>query len=225
MHTEIFEAAASPQYEFQQISYSGLEAVVALWDKAKANLTDENKHHLKPLGLTDLKKHHLSGFPVLGMVDTASNRLAAVLLVTPNLQSCARGYTPNAIAELPHSMMESDSAILQCIATHPDDTGQGVMKSLMHNSLQVAKGLTLCRTFAKVADDNAASRKLFKANDFAEELPTSGKFEDRTYMAHYFTKSVEDVAAEPIALREVPLFNGSYNDNSPFPIIGQRSLG
>lgn len=224
MNHDAFEAAASPQYELQKIGYAGLNAVLSLWDSAKNNLSSDSKHHLKPLTETELARHQQSGFPVLGMIDTATNRLAAVLLVTPNVNSCGGGYTPASILELPKSLAESGSAVLQCLTVHPDYAGQGLMKSLLEKTGQVAKGLDLCRTFAKVADDNQASRGLFKGREFTQIQPTSGQHEGRIYTAHYFAKSVADVSAEPIALQELPLFNGSHNDNDNAPAFSQRSL-
>jgi hypothetical protein len=71
---------------------------------------------------------------------------------------------------------------------------------------QVAKGMNLAEIFAKHADDNPASKAAFESAGYDFLQKTKGSYLGQHYAATYVKK---DISGEGLALRDVPLFNGS----------------
>lgn len=218
MLTNSYSQAASPDFQFQQIAYSGIDEIVHLWSKVKSTLPEGREHHLKPLAIDQLKSHFRAGYPVLGIVDTSRQQLAAVLLVTPNLGDFP-AYRHQSIIELPPELNESGSGIVQCVAVDPDYQRQGLMKTLLAKTESVLPAIGLSHLFAKVADDNTASRATFAAAGWDTRLASQGSYGACTYDATYWVKEPDHAGAEPIALQDLPVFNGTHVRNEPDNVV------
>ncbi len=157
MFNEIFETAAAPQYQLKQLTLADMEEVHQLMMDTRESLPENQKHFLKPQDLPMLKQHIAKDFPVLGVIDTHTNRLAAAMMITPTNQP----ELCNNVDGYPKQLLASDAAIVQCVAVHPDFRKQGLMPLLLSGAEEIAAASHIVELVAKIADENTKSRNGF----------------------------------------------------------------
>lgn len=189
-----FETAASPNYQFAILAYSDLKEAAELLDAVHGDLPAENRHFLKPQDYDSLRQHHMKGFPVLGAIDTHSGRLASILLITPTRhpELCRN------IAGYPHQFLNSDAAVIQSVATHPDYKRQGLMPQMLQAAEEAGRQMGLSELLAKVADSNLASTTRFEKAGF--QPAAEGHDPKAGYKVTYWHKKIgEQLALKPQA--------------------------
>lgn len=204
-------AVSSDQFTVARLGQNVMPAVSALFKVTKQSLPDDQSHFIKPQPLEDLRRHVGLGFPVIGAIDNQNGRLAAVLLMTP----AEKAEFGKNLDGYPKHLMASGTAVIQCVAVHPDFKGKGLMDKILKGAEQFANSHNIYELIAKVADNNKASAKGFLKAAFA---PAAQGIDPKLgYDVTYWKKDCESLA--PAAL---PLFNSAQHANDEFASFNCR---